>query len=68
MGKSKNKNKKSTPTEKQEITEQESQYRILFDFAYYLENLSRGSVGGATQLLRLFLIDKGYIDENFNTI
>lgn len=54
MGKSKKPNKSEVPKELV-ITAEEENYRILFDFAYYLENLSRGSVSGATELLRLFL-------------
>jgi hypothetical protein len=52
MGKSKS--KKTTVVE-QNITKEEQTYQLLFDFAHYLENMSRGAVGGATQLLRTFL-------------
>jgi len=57
MGKSKKRNTEELPKELR-ITEEEAQYRLLFDFAYYLENLSRGSVGGATTLLRQFLSER----------
>jgi hypothetical protein len=42
----------------QNISPEEEQYRYLFDFAHYLENLTRGPVSGATQLLRVFLAEK----------
>lgn len=38
-----------------EITKEEENYRLLFDFAYHLENKDRAPVAGATQLLREFL-------------
>lgn len=39
------------------LTDEEANMYILFDFAYYLENLPRGNVTGATQLLRTFLAE-----------
>jgi hypothetical protein len=65
MGKRKSKACPSDP-KPQNITEEEHQYRLLFDFAYWLENLERGSVGGATQLLRRFL--KGGQDEDTSCV
>lgn len=57
MGKSKRPNAEQVPKELK-ITKEEENYRILFDFAYYLENLKRGQVSGATELLRLFLNER----------
>lgn len=57
MGKSKKQSKGTLPKELV-ITEEEEIYRMMFDFAYYLENLPRGSVSGATELLRLFLRER----------
>lgn len=57
MGKSKKRNTEDIPKEFK-ITPEEENYRILFDFAYYLENLKRGQVSGATELLRLFLNER----------
>lgn len=57
MGKAKTRNPKELPKELV-ITQEEENYRILFDFAYYLENLKRGPVGGAIDLLRLFLNER----------
>lgn len=57
MGKSKKRNKEDLPRELV-ITQEEENYRVLFDFAYYLENLNRGSVSGAIELLRLFLNER----------
>ena len=45
------------PLEK--VSEEEKQYRLLYDFADYLEQLDRGAVGGAKILLREFLKKKG---------
>jgi hypothetical protein len=39
----------------------------MYDFAYYLENMPRGPVGGATQLLRQFLSEKGLYEKDTNT-
>jgi len=33
-------------------------FRILFDFAHYLENMQRAPVAGATAILRKFLEEK----------
>lgn len=66
MGKSKGKNPK-TPTEKVQLSPAEEQYRLMYDFAYYLENMPRGPVGGATQLLRQFLSEKGLYEKDTNT-
>ena len=57
MGKSKKRDKTEVPKELV-ITQEEENYRILFDFAYYLENLKRGQVSGAIELLRLFLNER----------
>lgn len=57
MGKSKKRDKEEIPRELI-ITQEEENYRILFDFAYYLENLKRGPVSGAIELLRLFLNER----------
>lgn len=54
MGKSKKPDKEKLPKELI-ISAEEQNYRLLFDFAYYLENLPRGSVSGALVLLRQFL-------------
>lgn len=63
MGKRKSKASPSDP-KPENITEEEHQYRLLFDFAYWLENLDRGAVGGATQLLRKFLYGEKNEEEN----
>lgn len=57
MGKTKKRNQEELPKELV-VTKEEEQYRLLFDFAYYLENLSRGSVGGAMNLLHQFLSER----------
>lgn len=38
-------------------------YYLCFEFSNWLETRSRGSVGGATNLLRAFLQEKGYAKE-----
>lgn len=55
MGKRKT---KKTEVVEQKITEEEQQYRHLFDFAHYLENLTRAPVSGATHLLRTYLAEQ----------
>lgn len=45
------------------VSKEEQQYRLLFDFADYLEQLDRGAVGGAKILLRDFLKKKGLYPE-----
>lgn len=60
MGKSK---KPAKPTVQEELTSEEKQFRIIFDFAYYLECLPKAPVGGATILLRQYLKEKGYLNE-----
>jgi hypothetical protein len=43
----------------QNITDEERNYQILFDFAYWLENgLGKAGCGGATELLRKFLQER----------
>lgn len=54
MGKRKTSNKGKIP-DKPKITPEEESYRLLFDFAHHLENLSRGAVSHATDILREFL-------------
>jgi hypothetical protein len=50
------KRKEQVPKFRPEITQEEENYRILFDFAYWLENgLGKAGCGGATELLRKFL-------------
>ena len=56
MGKPKRDSKKYVP--QQQISEEEMSYRILFDFAHHLENMSRAPVAGATSILRQFLEEK----------
>lgn len=56
MGTSKASDKKFIPQQK--LSEQELAYRILFDFAHYLENMQRAPVAGATVILRKFLEEK----------
>lgn len=55
MGKSTRKKTTITKPDKINISKEEEQYRHLFDFAHYLENLQRGPVPCATQLLRTYL-------------
>lgn len=62
MGKRKNKQ----PKVELNLTEEEKQYRLLFDFAYYIENLPRGNVGGAIILLREFLTQRGVYNNGSN--
>lgn len=63
MGKRKSSDKKTIPRT-QEITPKEKIYQLLFDFAYYLENMDRAPVGGATELLRQFLKKREEVDKN----
>jgi hypothetical protein len=45
--------------EKLMISKEEESYRLLFDFAYWLENgLGKAGCGGATELLRKFLKER----------
>ena len=53
------KRKEQSPKFRPEITQGEENYRILFDFAYWLENgLGKAGCGGATELLRKFLKER----------
>ena len=53
------KRKEQSPKFRPEITQEEENYRILFDFAYWLENgLGKAGCGGATELLRKFLKER----------
>jgi hypothetical protein len=38
-------------------------YYLCYQFCEWLETRPRGSVGGATNLLRAFLQEKGYVKE-----
>jgi hypothetical protein len=38
-------------------------FYLCYEFSNWLETRSRGSVGGATNLLRAFLQEKGYAKE-----
>lgn len=58
MGKRKKSDKGKILSVEEIITEEEKIYRLMFDFAHYLENLPRAPVGAATQLLREFLKEK----------
>jgi hypothetical protein len=45
---------------------EEQKMRILFDFAYYLENLSgKSGLDGATAILRLFLAQRDKTNDSF---
>ena len=45
---------------------EEQKIRVLFDFAYYLENLpGRSGLDGATAILRLFLAQREKINDSF---
>jgi hypothetical protein len=51
--------KKKEPSPQPAISEEEKQYRLLFDFAYWLENgLGKAGCSGATELLRKFLRER----------
>lgn len=53
------KRKEQSPKFREDITQEEENYRILFDFAYWLENgLGKAGCGGATELLRKFLKER----------
>lgn len=53
------KRKESGPRIRQEISKEEENYQVLFDFAYFLENLpGKAGCGGATELLRKFLSER----------
>lgn len=56
--------KKKSDIERPVISQEEEVYRLLFDFAYWLENgIGRAGCAGATELLRKFLIESGYYKE-----
>jgi len=57
MGRPK-KSVKEKPKLDEIMTAEEKNYILLFDFAYYLENLGKGSGSGAINLLREFLKEK----------
>lgn len=45
---------------------QEQKLRMLFDFAYYLENLpGKSGLDGATAILRLFLAQRDKTNDKF---
>ena len=53
------KRKESGPRTRPQITQEEENYQIIFDFAYWLENgLGKAGCGGATELLRRFLQER----------
>lgn len=59
MGKSKRRNKGGGDVpEEFKVSKEEENVKILFEFVYYLENLDRAPVKGATQLLRAFLTER----------
>ena len=54
------KKKERTPLPKElEVDEDENAMRILFDFAYWLENMpGKAGLSGAIALLRMFLAER----------
>lgn len=46
-----------------EYKQSDDVFFLCYEFSSWLENLNKGAVGGATNLLRIFLREKGYLSD-----